>query len=136
MKLLSEERYMVKMEMPTFPDNIGDVLLEGAYSGFRLKAWPNIYRKMEWWEHRRPNEMPDVVKKVSENDGYHRKDDVFKVSGWLYNPPDLTATNHPSGCKWVAEVAGRHYYNAATLIPITKEEYEKTPKENKPSVGN
>jgi len=134
--LLTEERYMVRVEMPTFKDKIGDVVLEQTYSGFWLKDWPAIYRKMEWWEHRRPDEMPQLVKKVSDKDGYHRKDDVFYVSAWLYNPPNLVATKHASGGRWVAQIAGGHFYNAACLIPITEAQYSETPNENKPSVGN
>lgn len=136
MKLLSEERYMVKIAIPSFMETPGDVILEGRYSGFSLKNWPSIYRKMEWWEHRRPDEMPILVKKLSENDGYHRKEDVFNVSLWLFNPPNLVPAKHPSGCRWVAQIAGEHFYNAASLIPITEDQYNNTPKENKPSVGN
>lgn len=132
---LSEDRYMVKLEMPTFGDKIGDVIWEGIYS-FSLKVWPSIYRKMEWWEHRRPDEMPFLVKKISEKDGYHIKGDVLNVSAWLFNPPNLVAAKHSSGCRWVAQIAGDHFYNAASLVPITKEEYDNTHKNNKPSVGN
>ncbi len=119
----SKRRYMTISRFPLSSDPIGKIRNEGEYSSFDMGQFPNIYRLMKWWEYRAPEEMPPYVKKISDNDGYHVKDDVLVVE-WVWNPQNIGGKGES---KWVAKV-GQHCYNAAVLLPITKEEYERRSK--------
>lgn len=127
----NKKRYIVVSSYPTSADPIGRIRLDGEYT-FDMGKYPHLYRLMEWWEYRSPEEMPICVQKTSSNDGYFGKDDYLLVE-WVYNQKNLVASKGKS--KWVAHVSG-HYINADSLLPKTKEDYDKAPKENKPSAGS
>ncbi len=82
-------------------DNYYDAYFEG---------YPHLFKKLEWWEEREPDDMPDYVKGESE---------VYKV---LSNPTGITDVVY---AKWILP----HNKNAMRLlslsktVPATEEEY-------------
>lgn len=124
----NKKRYQVVGRYPLSPVYLNEIIEDGKLD-FDMGLYPNLYRLLSWWEYRTPEEMPQYVEKITGDDGYHLRGDVLPVK-WFYDPENNSA-NHEK-CHWVAKV-GPHYYNAAKLKPITKEDYDKAPKENKPS---
>ena len=125
----NKKRWEVINRFPTSSDPIGTILTEGDYN-FDLDAYPNLYRLLNWWEHRCPEQMPALVKKISENDGYHVKGDFLKVEQWIYNK--YVKEPNKDKCLWLAKI-GMHYYNANVLVPVTQSEYDAAPDEHKPT---
>lgn len=119
------KRYFVRDRFPTSCHTVGTILSEKEMN-FDMGQYPNLYRILQWWEYRTPEEMPTYVEKLSEGDGYHVKGDFLLVEQWMYRPPNFNFDKE--FCRWIAKV-GQHYYNAAILLPKTQEQYNKAPKE-------
>lgn len=75
---LMKPRYKVIAEWPGQEEiQVGEILhgiaKEIGPIVFRLDAFPHLFRKLEWWEERKPEDMPEYVNDEDENK-------IFKVS--------------------------------------------------------
>lgn len=77
---LLKPRYEVIAESPNNPERIGDIFHQiyddgifhlinrehqsVGYHVMVLDNYPHLFRKLEWWEHRKPEEMPEYLKSV------------------------------------------------------------------------
>lgn len=97
--------------------------------------YPHLFRPLQWWEYRKPEEMPEYVitnyKDSTTGDGL-RNGAVFKVEKWVTETfigvDGLQLFAHIEGYKpsWLIRFPqwqnGR--VNACHLTPATEEEYE------------
>lgn len=98
-KELLKPRYKVIADYPGNDIPIGYIITDVDYYTRRnvdFDKWPHIFKKLEWWEDRKPEEMPEYLK-VKSTKG------IFKVS-------DL--------------VSGVYKNYLMNYLPATKEEYE------------
>ena len=88
-----------------FPDSswiIGEITTDGNWS----EKYPDVFRELEWWEHRNPEEMPKYVKEKA------IPTNVFKVIEWRQSVE--------MECRIKGELGG-HW--AGYFIPSTEQEY-------------
>lgn len=76
-----------------------------------LKDYPHLFRLLQWWEDRKPEEMPEYVKCITTPDQMIMPGEVFKVI-WNSNGGGKAADNGP----WIFP-----YTNC--FEPSTSEEY-------------
>lgn len=89
-----------------------------------FESYPLIYRLMSWWEKRKPEELPQYVRLVS-GESYFSIGDVLRVADWNYS--------YKTG--WVCVINNTEQFYASNVEPITKQEFDNTPSEHKPSAG-
>lgn len=60
---LLKPRYRVSQDFPTSEFNVGSILYDDVVFSqeFKIKKYPNIFKKIEWWEFRNKNDMPEYV---------------------------------------------------------------------------
>lgn len=118
---LLKPRYKVIADYPGSPYKIGDILFYmKSYSTvsylptttycdkfIRIENYPHIFRKLEWWEEREEQDMPEYVK-------YVPKDKVLKVAD---KSEDCRLWHKDN------EVEFR-FIGSKNFLPSTKEEYE------------
>lgn len=117
---LLRPRYKVIADYPCRPHPIGSIIewcgdphetktlftLPGSqhnYPEFKFKEYPNLFRKLEWWEERKPEDMPNYVRSIKQ-EYWHgiNVDNVIAVKEWvlLLNIPYIiqsdTEEYHPS----------------------------------------
>ena len=120
---LLQPRYLVIADYPVADLNIGDIYqFENIhpFSGYSLQfgkaiiapkyfdKFPHLFRRLEWWEHRNPKDMPEYVKTINGKSVYK-----FYGFGSLGN----------SYAK-VKDDEYRSNYLLSALLPATKEEYD------------
>jgi hypothetical protein len=119
---LLKPRYKVIADYPNSLFEAGEVLtkIEGisVYStgrvgidAYDVSHYPHLFRKLEWWEERQPEDMPEYVK------GKINGKKVFKVSGF---GPTSSGTLHIG---WMDEKKGLIAQAAKALLPATEAEY-------------
>lgn len=120
---LLQPRYEVIADYPNSGKiNVGDILIQdlnyplcwltsknslGAFSGTESEwfdRYPHIFRKLQWWQHRAPEEMPEYVK---------IGDEILKV----YQHNDGNCANVYNG-------EHKTSIPYAYLLPATASEYE------------
>ena len=76
-------RYKVIADYPGMDDSyeIGEVL-KPAYTGI-VDAYPHLFRKLNWWEERKVEDMPEYVK--WDVDIYPTWEKIMKVDKWNSN---------------------------------------------------
>ena len=99
MKALDPDEYMVDLEGSWYP--IEDIL-----------AMPHLFRRLEWWEHRKPEEMPEYVKVIKTPDQIHREGEVYRVQ-WDEFMPD-----------WGKSYRGFIVLYTNCYLPATSTEYQ------------
>lgn len=69
---LMQPRYEVIADYPGSFEAVGEVititeniLTVSAQQRLRYDKYPGIYRRLDWWEHRKPEEMPEYVSYIS-----------------------------------------------------------------------
>lgn len=65
---LMQPKYEVIADYPEQKDSIGFIYEGDGWSKFwwnEMERCPAIFRKLQWWEHRKPEEMPEYVKTES-----------------------------------------------------------------------
>jgi hypothetical protein len=117
---LMKPRYKVIALYPNSPFKIGEVLELGKdeydawvylydYDGVDLwhesyfNSYPHLFKKLEWWEGLKPEEMPSYVK--------HKNGNIYKVS------------EYSEGLIGVV-IEGGFWAHLKNLFPATKEQYE------------
>jgi len=132
---LMKPRYELIFTPPLCDSKKGDIVygLGDSYSTHRSQvdvlcsAYPEIYRPLSWWEHRKPEEMPEYVKETVLADfGNTKKGKVcfYKIIEW----DDITG-NTDNIEEYV--VLGLPYIEA---IPTTEQEYLNYLKTIKPPI--
>jgi hypothetical protein len=117
---LLKPRYKVIADYPSSDFNIGDIVYAdpfgrfmqyGDYGAWQLhpEIYPAIFRKLEWWEERSPEDMPEYVKEGKV---------VHKVTYSKSNNLDMWMRFEHGG-KWLVHKVVMCFYE-----PATKEEYE------------
>lgn len=92
---LLKPRYKVIADYPKSIYKIGDILRVGGHSedllycdhsGPRMRDYPHLFRKLEWWEERTLDDMVSVkFAKVIEYVGYWRVGDIVPVEDYIIN---------------------------------------------------
>lgn len=121
---LLKPRYEVIADYPRSWYNKGDILLSKidhapqlGYIAFSVaEKYTDVFRKLEWWEHRKPEDMPECVKFTSPMWKY-KKGDVVKVIDWTR---DFKANIF------------HLKYPVNILYPATEEEYTNYTNNNQP----
>lgn len=77
---LLEPRYKVIADYPECPFEEGDILVNPTYE----PQYPHLFQKLEWWEDRKPEEMPQYVKIQDDDDNFLpvQWGCVMKVEKW------------------------------------------------------
>ena len=118
---LLKPRYKVIADFPqwsSFAYKKGDILeLKGIHFVGRgttrsinekdIDLYPSVIKKLEWWEDRKIEDMPEYVRHCVNNR-------VFKVKKWKYDYGELIA--------YESIIIGG--IRASWLTPATREEYE------------
>lgn len=103
-KELMKPRYKVIAQYPysSFPN--GEIIQDILNPMF-LDMYPHLFQRLEWWEDRKPEDMPKYVKWI------HNESKVRKVDSYL-------------GEKGVVKFEGFDTYNKTrNYLPATEEEY-------------
>lgn len=135
---LMAPRYKVIADYPDNPFSVNDILVEidlGAkFNNYYQKGrfgfpnspsicrpdkWPLNFQKIEWWQERKPEEMPEYVKYIKEYN-HHELNSIHKVI--KYQP------DHGG----VAVEKEFMFTYTGNYIPATKEEYDQYIKTVKP----
>lgn len=89
---LMKPRFEVIADYPSNQNPIGTVLECPNYDhDFTKKYWiesnekyPHLFRKLNWWEHRKVEDMPQKVKAVGFDDVYEIEEwDMSLMIGWV-----------------------------------------------------
>jgi hypothetical protein len=129
------DRAIVIDEYPNSSFKRGSIILTDEINeGNYLLEFPNLFRKIKWWEYRTPEQMPTHVMKTTHNDGYYLEGDYLVVHYWVYDK-ERSMPNDKCKSNWFA-VVSNNYINAEKLIPVTIEQYDAANKENKPTMYN
>lgn len=106
---LLKPRYKVIADYPNSEFKVGEILGQFAMP-INKDSFTNIFRKLEWWEDRKPEEMPEYVKQKNGNTKA-----VYKVRTHFDFQDD-------KGWGFVADHDGiNRYYHA--YLPATESEY-------------
>jgi len=113
---LLKPRYKVIADYPNSVHKIGSIILTEDYAPFdrikyyRCADYHHLFRKLEWWEDRKPENMPEYVntgKKILKVTKWHIDKDVYEYDVWFE-----AEGGHPNG------------HTVLTRVPATKEEYD------------
>jgi len=113
---LLQPRYLVIADYPKSIYKVGEVLNTGRHgdilfcddNGPRMSQYPHLFRRLEWWEHRKPEGMPGYVK-------FQEK--VYKVI--RYRKPNIIRIIDDFWKTEIWQEIGEPYW-----LPATAEEYE------------
>ncbi len=86
---LLRPRFKAIADYPRSQCNVGDILEHFVGDGFilngvgltsesDLKKYPHLFRRLEWWEERKPEDMPEYVKRKY----ITYSTTVFKIERW------------------------------------------------------
>ena len=92
---LMKPRYKVLTPWPPLNNfKEGDIVTPDEFTGWHPKDYPLIFRRLEWWEERSPEDMPEYVKYASTGKVYKAikykngnsivqiMDDFWKIPMW------------------------------------------------------
>ena len=102
---LMNPRFEVIEKYPNSPFSIGDILHKYFYStsttglycyvtikenplqGFaveKAELYPNIFKKLNWWEHRKEEDMPKrlISKAFANEETKEVSDEIFEIESW------------------------------------------------------
>lgn len=117
---LMKPRYKVIADYPKSIYLIGNIINAGTTSedciycdreGPRMRHYPHLFKKLEWWEERKIEEMPEYVKGISPNDL------VYKMVKWTHNTSGEYFDE-------IEQCPNRVMFVMKYIIPATREEYE------------
>lgn len=110
-------RYKVIADYPGSIFKIGEIIeqdyMEENRPVFDMEfflKYPNIFKKLEWWEDRKIDDLPEYVKFIRLDNGQLK---VVKVTEWIKKDNDIIFSD------------GINFYSANNGdTPATREEYE------------
>lgn len=84
---LMSPRYKVIAEWPGTAYNVGDIIhikyMPLPRSGLEMvKKYPHLFKKLEWWEERKPEEMPEYIKFTEDYIGFKRGQVYATCENW------------------------------------------------------
>ena len=124
-------RYKVIADYPGMDDSyeIGEVL-KPAYTGI-VDAYPHLFRKLNWWEERKVEDMPEYVKVIANGCSFNAGT-ILKANNWGAYPDEgnnfgnegdyyclLITTEESSTHDKGEEVK----MNMRNVLPATEQEY-------------
>ena len=77
-------RYLVIADYPNSIYKIGRILEQDDLQYFNydhFNKYPHIFRPLQWWEQRKPEEMPEFVKFTADYMGF-TKVEVYRLENW------------------------------------------------------
>lgn len=101
---LLKPRYEVIADYPGSPYSFGDILVQLRPHGYwslpsdqcriadDLLKYPHLFKPLQWWEHRKPEEMPEYVK-YWDISSFFPVDRVCKTTEAPFNSINFTADN-------------------------------------------
>jgi len=119
-------RYKVEADYPNSPFKVGDILMiekhelhEFVRHGHlvtlhsTIQQYPHLFRRMNWWEQRQIDDMPEYVKCVDSD-----CTEYFKVTDWVFSEEENCL------CKVDDDVyTGIGYDYEGNITPATETEY-------------
>lgn len=113
---LLKPRWKVIADYPKSLYHVGDILNAGwrsedliycDHDGPRWRDYPHLFRKLEWWEDRKPEDMPEYV----------------KLEGKYYKPVDFS--NYLGGTFYIKSTNGmsKKSFPLKDSLPVTESEY-------------
>lgn len=131
---LLQPRYIVEANYPNSPFQVGDILVVKHHTMYKdgevfaledddnvsswityAKDFPNIFRKLNWWEHRELDEMPRWVK-WKHKDDKRRSKHVIEVHWSIKDGELMIKRSIYSDAYWFK-------VSDYEITPATKEEY-------------
>jgi hypothetical protein len=103
---LLDPRVKIVAKYPDMVNKVGDMLTGKAIDcEYLANECPHLFRKLSWWEGRKPEDMPEYVKAISTDEVY--KFDRLGINMiWFYTPSGVHAAKF-----------------SETLTPATEAEY-------------
>lgn len=124
---LMKPRYRVIADWPSLDEIVIGDIIEGeifeSESLFNtpMHDFPHLFKKLEWWEERKPEDMPGYVKVNSEKTSLF-KDSVLKVKLWGKRvSEELYCLIDEDRTKTFADL---YKYSPEHFLPATKEEFD------------
>lgn len=80
---LTKRRYKVIAQWPLCPYELNSIIDECCMKGSDTcyyDEWPHLFRKLEWWEERKAEDMPAYVKCLKSPDQIIEPGSVLKVA--------------------------------------------------------
>lgn len=119
-------RFKVKASWPDMGKvKVGDTICIADLEAIEeMRNMNHLFREMEWWEERYPEDMPKYVRKLSDI-GYYVEGDILKVADWQYLSKytktiiSIKKRSMEINSYWLA-TAGGHKYHAQELEPATE----------------
>lgn len=112
---LLQPRFKVIANFPGSWFDIGEIT-KNNFASFDLEDYPNIFKKLKWWEERNIKDLPEYLKQEKDGKIYN----IYKVLDYVKR------LNH-SELTFDYDWGGTILYDSITLpdlLPATKEEYE------------
>lgn len=75
-KELMKPRFELIADYPGNSQPVGTVTVEISNASY-FRKFPNNFRELQWWEHRKAEEMPKKVMSLADN-----KRDIFEIEEW------------------------------------------------------
>jgi hypothetical protein len=107
-------RFKVINTYPNSKNALGNILIaDGEDSYLLYSSYPNIFRKMKWWENRKESDMPEYIKEVLTRTTYTTAK-YFKIKKW-----------NTERAKGITENGIEIFLASGNYIPTFDFEYEK-----------
>ena len=134
---LMKPRYKVIADYPDNKNKIGDIipmkhagtaaacdLVCGWYDRF-----PSIYKRLEWWEERSPEDMPEYIKVMSKGMLCNA------VVGGVYKVHKHFSSSYGEPNKKGTQIFGDDYLSYSRTVPATETEYNEYLKQKEANNG-
>lgn len=125
---LMRTRFLVTELYPGTSFSIGDIITMDSDSAKEIgfitySAYPHLFRKLNWWQRRTEQDMPEYIKTDPNWQPKYKKD--IKIKGEVVKPFKILQDDYaPCWFKEEKDVAKWDMYNLAIYVPATKEEHE------------
>lgn len=127
-----QPRYKVIADWPKSIYKVGTIINAGWRSedllycdtnGPRMRDYPHLFRKLDWWEERQPEDMPEYLKDIADGE-------LFKVREWLTNEMAVIFLNKNKKMNHT----GFHQASSIHFLPAT-EKAEALEREGREELG-
>lgn len=125
---LLKPRYEVIADYPESGFSVGDILkwdengigwkAEGCddFYEFGIHKYPHLFRRLEWWEHRKDEDLPKYIRFIKDYMDY-KKGSLYKVESW----------GEITGIRLEGKKYGLYRKQAIwCMLPASEKEYQKS----------